>query len=69
MALFGLIGSTKTLASAYQGQESASAKGARKRAGKAKKEAAARRTGHRRSIPRAAAAGDAWTEADRKRIG
>lgn len=58
MALFGLIGRTKNLSAGYRGRESASEEAARKR-----------RTGHRRSIFGTARAGQAWEDADRRRIG
>jgi len=69
MALFGLIGRTKDLSARYAGQETASGKTARKRLEKYERGAASRRAAHRRSVSGAAAAGQSWEDAERKRIG
>jgi hypothetical protein len=51
-----LLGNDRDRATRYQGRESATDEAARKR-----------REGHRRSISRTAAQGDAWEDADRAR--
>ncbi|MGW7007217.1 hypothetical protein ACWGCW_31535 [Streptomyces sp. NPDC054933] len=57
MSFFGLIGNDKQMAAtAYNEQESASDKAARKR-----------REGHRRSVVKVARQGQAWEDAERAR--
>lgn len=51
-----LFGNDHQRATRYEGRESASDRAARKR-----------REGHRRSIPKAAAQGQAWEDRDRQR--
>jgi hypothetical protein len=70
MALFGLFGSTASLVGQYDGRESATARNRRKAESKAAAGRPGRLAGHRsRGIRRAADQGQAWEEADRKRIG
>ncbi|MEU1628244.1 hypothetical protein ABZ746_23510 [Streptomyces sp. NPDC020096] len=57
MALFGLLGNDRQMAATtYNGQESATAKGTRKR-----------RQGHRRDVVKVARQGQAWEDDQRAR--